>query len=142
MRELKKGSLGLLLLHLLQARPSYGYELCERLRDQSGGTLSFEDGAIYPLLHEFERQGLVEASWEEAGAPGLALPTEAARRGPRRRYYRMTPRGQEALQAALSEWHLFARAVARVLGEAPGVQSARIPSRLITDEAAASGGRR
>jgi DNA-binding PadR family transcriptional regulator len=32
MRELKKGSLGLLVLHLLFEQPSYGYELCERLR--------------------------------------------------------------------------------------------------------------
>ena len=32
MREMKKGSLGLLILHLLHERPSYGYELTERLR--------------------------------------------------------------------------------------------------------------
>jgi PadR family transcriptional regulator PadR len=122
MRELKKGSLGLLLLHLLQSKPSYGYELCERLRDQSGGMLSFEDGAIYPLLHTFERQGWVEASWEEVSVPEFAPTTEAVRRGPRRRYYRLTQRGQEALEAALSEWHLFAGAVRRVLGETSGGQ--------------------
>lgn len=124
MQELKKGSLGLLLLHLLQRGPSYGYELCERLREQSGGMLSFEDGAIYPLLHAFERQGWVEAFWEEG------VPPEAARRGPRRRYYRLTQRGQEALEAALTEWHLFAGAVARVLGEAPGAPLAQALERL------------
>jgi hypothetical protein len=47
-RELKKGSLGMLLLQLLRERPSYGYELSERLRTRSGGVLSFDEGAIYP----------------------------------------------------------------------------------------------
>ena len=66
MRELKKGSLGMLLLQLLQERPSYGYELCERLRTQSDGTLRFDEGAMYPLLHEYERRGLVTGYWESS----------------------------------------------------------------------------
>ena len=68
MRELKKGSLGLLVMRLLHERPSYGYELCERLRERTDGTLTFEDGAMYPLLHAFERDGLAEGYWEAEGA--------------------------------------------------------------------------
>jgi PadR family transcriptional regulator PadR len=113
MRELKKGSLSLLVLHLLRERPSYGYELCEQLRERSGGTLSFEDGAVYPLLHELERQHVVEGYWETtaAGTDGAA----ADRRGPRRRYYRLTSQGLHALGAALSDWQTFSAAVTRVL---------------------------
>jgi PadR family transcriptional regulator PadR len=113
MRELKKGSLSLLLLRLLSERPSYGYELCERLRQRSEGALTFEDGAIYPLLHEFERQQWIEGYWEMAteGADG----GETERRGPRRRYYRLTPSGVEALRAALADWHTFTTAVTRIL---------------------------
>lgn len=142
MRELKKGSLGLLLLHLLHTKPSYGYELCERLREQSDGLLRFEDGAIYPLLHQFERQGWVEASWAEDAEPAVAEPAESARRGPRRRYYHLTRHGQEALEAALREWHLFAHAVTRVLGEASGAPSAQVLGRLIPDEIVALNGRK
>ncbi|MBF6591429.1 MAG: helix-turn-helix transcriptional regulator [Ktedonobacterales bacterium] len=127
MQELKKGSLGLLLLHLLHERPSYGYELCERLRARSGGTLSFEDGAIYPLLHSYERQGLIEGYWvsDASAAPTEGQDTthtEAAspRRGPRRRYYRLTPQGAEALKAVLGEWRAFAAGVERILSE-PGL---------------------
>lgn len=120
MRELKKGSLGMLLLHLLRERPSYGYELCERLRARSGGTLSFEDGAIYPLLHEFERQGVVEGYWESgdgdaAGDPGAS--GSGSRKGPRRRFYRLTAKGQSLLVASVSEWQAFAEAVRQVLAE-------------------------
>ena len=122
MRELKKGSLGLLVLHLLFEQPSYGYELCERLRERSEGTLSFEDGAVYPLLHAFERDGLAEGYWEDAeGGVGDATEAAPARKGPRRRYYRLTPAGVAALRGALKEWQTFSGAVGRVLGEQPAV---------------------
>jgi PadR family transcriptional regulator, regulatory protein PadR len=112
MREMKKGSLSLLVLHLLYERPSYGYELCERLRARSEGELSFEDAAIYPLLHTYERESIVEGYWEADGGGSAG----AERRGPRRRYYRLTPRGVEALRVALREWQTFSRAVGRIVG--------------------------
>src|SRR5579859_7287829 len=105
MREMKKGSLSLLLLSLLKDSSSYGYELCERLRERSEGALSFEDGAIYPLLHTFEQQGIVEGYWETT--PGEGDAHGGGRKGPRRRYYRLTPHGHAALKAALQEWQSF-----------------------------------
>jgi DNA-binding PadR family transcriptional regulator len=125
MREFKKGSLGMLILHLLYERPSYGYELCERLCARSAGTLSFEDGAIYPLLHTLERDGLAEGYWESAtDAERVAervagSETEGAveRKGPRRRYYRLTPNGMQALRSAIEEWSAFSSAVERVIGD-------------------------
>jgi len=110
MREMKKGSLGLLILHLLHERPSYGYELTERLRERSQGDLTFEDAAVYPLLHAFERDHLVEGVWEQDEG------SAETRKGARRRYYHLTPRGVEALRAALQDWATFSSAVGRVLG--------------------------
>lgn len=115
MREMKKGSLGLLLLHLLNERPGYGYELCVRLRERSAGTLTFEDAAVYPLLHDFERRGLLEGYWE-AGAEEETPPEP--RKGPRRRYYRVTPAGRAALRASIEEWRAFAQGVSRILDDA------------------------
>ena len=128
MRELKKGSLGMLVLQLLHERPSYGYELCERLRTQSDGTLSFDEGAIYPLLHEYERRGLVTGYWERSDEqPPLGRNaetggvSESPRKGPRRRYYRITDRGVAALQISVAQWQTFAEAVGRVLASRDGV---------------------
>lgn len=128
MRELKKGSLGMLLLHLLRERPSYGYELSERLRTRSGGTLSFDEGAIYPLLHEYERRGLVTGFWETSDEQRLAGGTagtlggpESSRKGPRRRYYRLTDRGAAILSTSVAEWNTFAQAIGRVLAGEDGL---------------------
>jgi PadR family transcriptional regulator, regulatory protein PadR len=122
-RELKKGSLGMLLLQLLRERPSYGYELCDRLRTRSGGVLRFDEGAIYPLLHAYERRGLVLGYWESSDElllPGEAADTpgggEGARKGPRRRYYRLTDRGVASLSMSVAEWETLAEAIGRVLG--------------------------
>ncbi len=120
MREFKKGSLGMLVLHLLYERPSYGYELCERLRARSAGTLSFEDGAVYPLLHTLERDGLAEGYWE-SGESASGVDSDGVRKGPRRRYYRLTPNGVQALRTAIGEWSAFSTAVERVIGEQPAV---------------------
>jgi len=123
MRELKKGSLGMLLLRLLREQPSYGYELCERLRARSDGILTFEDGAIYPLLHDFERRGVIEGYWEaddaaHATTHGMAdTGASVARKGPRRRYYRLTAAGHAVLRASVEEWQSFSQAVQRVLHE-------------------------
>jgi PadR family transcriptional regulator, regulatory protein PadR len=132
MRELKKGSLGMLLLRLLHERSSYGYELCLRLRERSDGAITFEDAAVYPLLHEYERRGLLEGYWETAetaAAPDQRDPTRAAaeaRKGPRRRYYRLTPAGHAALRASIEEWNAFAQGVARILDERRAEMSARL----------------
>ena len=126
-RELKKGSLGMLLLQLLRERPSYGYELSEQLRTRTDGVLSFDEGAIYPLLHAYERRGLVLGYWETGDEPLLPGETadtpgrENARQGPRRRYYRLTDRGVAALSTSVAEWQTFAQAIGRVLGGADDV---------------------
>ena len=112
----------MLLLQLLRERPSYGYELSERLRTRTGGVLSFDEGAIYPLLHAYERRGLVLGYWESSDGPlppGGTADTpggpESARKGPRRRYYRLTDRGVAALSTSVAEWQTFAEAIGRML---------------------------
>jgi PadR family transcriptional regulator, regulatory protein PadR len=52
-------------------------------------------GNLYPLLMKFERDGLLKSAWEE-------IDPKAAKR-PRRRLYRLTPRGVELAQRALRE---------------------------------------
>lgn len=50
-------------------------------------------GTVYPMLRRFERNGLVESTWE--------TPEEAfGKRRPQRRNYRLTPDGRAALVEA------------------------------------------
>jgi PadR family transcriptional regulator PadR len=102
-RELKRGSLELIVLHLLSPGERYGYEIVTTLTEQTDGALEVSDGTLYPVLYRLERAGFVAVRWEtpERGVP--------------RKYYRLTPEGLEELARLTHEWTSFARAMARLL---------------------------
>lgn len=101
--DLLRGHLDGLLLAVLSGAPGHGYELSQRLSEQSGGELGVPEGSLYPALHRLERGGLVESSWSSAD-------------GRRRRIYRLTEAGRRAATASRQEWRGFSRAVERVIG--------------------------
>ena len=58
-RELRRGTLELLLLRILADEPTYGYELLSRLGRRSGGRLHIKEGTLYPVLYRLEDADLV-----------------------------------------------------------------------------------
>ena len=83
--QLLKGTVPFLVLSVLGGGELYGYQIAQRIRDRSGSFLSPSEGSLYPALHRLERDGAVVAEWRESD------------RGPRRRYYRVTPAGTRLL---------------------------------------------
>lgn len=104
-RELRRGSLELIVLHLLSAGEAYGYEIVSKLTAETDGALEVTDGTLYPVLYRLERAGLVSVRWEtpERGVP--------------RKYYRLTDAGREELARLVHEWTTFADAMASLLGQ-------------------------
>lgn len=107
-RELKRGSLEMLLLTLVREEDRYGYELVTALEERSGGLLSVPGGTLYPVLYRLEEDGHLETRWEAEG------------RGAPRKYYRITDEGREELERRLEQWRRYAEAVDRVLASAGG----------------------
>jgi Transcriptional regulator PadR-like family len=66
---------------------------------KSADGLVTSEGTIYPLLSRLRRDGLVTTTWHESPS------------GPPRRYYQLTPAGQEALELFTTEWDRFTDAV-------------------------------
>lgn len=91
-KELVAASSTPLVLAILSEGDSYGYAILQRVRELSGGVLSWTDGMLYPVLHRLERQGHVEARWE-------AAPT-----GRQRKYYRLTDAGRAQLAEERRQW--------------------------------------
>jgi PadR family transcriptional regulator len=107
-RELKRGSLELIVLRLLEPGESYGYEIVTKLTTQTNGALGVTDGTLYPVLYRLERAGFVAVRWEtpERGVP--------------RKYYRLTPSGRDELARLKHEWQSFADAMAKLLAKEEG----------------------
>ena len=102
-RELKRGSLELIVLHLLSSGEAYGYEIVTKVTTRSNGALGVTDGTLYPVLYRLERAGSVAVRWEtpERGVP--------------RKYYRLTDAGRDELARLTHEWQAFADAMAALL---------------------------
>ncbi len=93
--ELKRGTLELILLRLLEERPKYGYELVREL--QSGDDIQIKEGTVYPVLYRLEERGLVAPEWQ------------ARSRGVPRKYYQLTAEGRSRLRELLLEWRAYVR---------------------------------
>ena len=107
-RELKRGSLELIVLHLLAPGEAYGYEIVSKLTAQTNGALEVTDGTLYPVLYRLERAGYVAIRWE---TPDRGVP---------RKYYRLTNAGREELGRLKEEWTAFARAMTKLLRQTQG----------------------
>ncbi|MDQ3345710.1 MAG: PadR family transcriptional regulator [Chloroflexota bacterium] len=100
--DLLKGTLPLLVLRVLRDDELYGYEIAQRIRERSGHLFAPSEGSLYPTLHRLERNGALNASWR------------ASERGPRRRYYTITPAGQTLFADASREWDAISNGVSRL----------------------------
>jgi DNA-binding PadR family transcriptional regulator len=91
-KDLMAASSTPIVLAILAEADSYGYAILQRVRELSGGRLEWTDGMLYPVLHRLERLGHVETRWEVAES------------GRRRKYYRITARGQAQLAEERRQW--------------------------------------
>lgn len=83
-----------LILQTLGSGYLYGFDLME--------VTGLPSGTIYPALRRLERESLIVGSWEERRS---AFNQDR----PRRRYYRLTRQGREALAGARRRYPLLAQ---------------------------------
>ena len=74
------------ILVALAEEDTHGYALAKRIETMSDGTVSLTGGTLYPLIKQMLADGWIA---ETSAAPG----------DPRRRAYRLTPRGRKIGQA-------------------------------------------
>lgn len=89
MHAVYKGNLRTILLKILaDKRESYGYEIVQTIKTMSEDKLDINEGALYPLLHKLEVEGILTTS---------IRPVDNRLR----KYYTLTPKG---IQAGKQEW--------------------------------------
>lgn len=64
-QQMKKGVLEMLVLKLICDRPTYGYDLLQRLKEHSEGRFAMKEGTLYPILYRLEDDGLIIAKWSQ-----------------------------------------------------------------------------
>jgi PadR family transcriptional regulator PadR len=81
-----------IVLALLISGESYGYQILQRVRTVSGGTLRWSSAMLYPVLHRMEKEGLIRSQWK---------PSEEGRM---RKYYMLTELGRGEFFAEKERW--------------------------------------
>jgi transcriptional regulator len=97
------GTLDLVVLQLLRAEPTNGYDLTLRIQATTRGVLNVNAGSLYPALYRLERRGLVKSKWGK---------TDAGRRA---KIYSVTPSGRRELEEQRASWGRFVGALEAVL---------------------------
>lgn len=98
LNELRRGMIVLAVLSQL-GKEQYGYSLLKLLSDQG---LEIDQGTLYPLLRRLESQGLLSSDWKIEGSRP-------------RRYYVISPEGQELLPRLKEEWNKIVSMMERML---------------------------
>jgi len=102
--ELKKGSMEMLILSLLEARARHGYEIGKLIEIRSGGKLKFALPSVYPALLRLENRGWIKGRWVEK--PGER----------QRCFYKLTVQGRKILKQKQKTWNEYIAAVNGVMG--------------------------
>jgi PadR family transcriptional regulator PadR len=87
--QLRKGLLEFLIVDIVSSGDVYVADILGRLE---GTDFATREGTLYPLLSRMRRDGLLDYEWRESTA------------GPPRKYYRLTPAGQQELAAFKAYW--------------------------------------
>jgi DNA-binding PadR family transcriptional regulator len=102
--DLKRGSMALLVLSVLDAETRHGYEIGKLIELRSGGKLEFKVSTLYSALYRMEGKGWIKGRWVEKA-------------GQRRRcYYTLTDKGRDILALRRQEWTSFTAVVNEVIG--------------------------
>ena len=104
-KELTKGTLLPIILKLLSnAEKMYGYEITQKVKELTRGKIDISEGALYPILHKLEADGILE--------------TEKVYIGKRvRKYYRVTKDGTKAVQEITQELNDFIATLSIIFNE-------------------------
>lgn len=101
--ELLKGTLQTIVLKVLHDHGRmYGYEITQRVKELSSGTIQLTEGALYPTLHRLEAEGVLQTETEHIGKR-------------LRKYYSLTPSGSVLARDRVEEFVEFIRTMGTVL---------------------------
>lgn len=101
--QLLKGILEFCVLKFISRAPTYGYEIVLQLKEYGFSDLS--ESTLYPLLFRLEQQGKVTV--ERRPSP----------KGPSRKYYVVTTKGQGALTDFRKDWNQLCQLVEKIFKE-------------------------
>lgn len=105
--SLKKGTVELLILKLLQDRDMYGYEITQELQTRSNGYFVLQEGSLYPTLYRMLERKLISDRQELVG------------RRRTRVYYHLEEEGRKKYELIKAEYLALNKGIMTIIGDDP-----------------------
>lgn len=100
----KKGSAELLILHILSKKGDcYGYEICQIIKQLSGGFLTFPEGSMYPALYKLIDSNYITDYKKQVGKRLTRV------------YYHIEPSGVVRLEELMEEFYTTIAAIQDII---------------------------
>jgi transcriptional regulator len=100
------GTLDLMVLKTLDGLgPLHGFGIARRIEQIAQGSLSLNQGTIYPALLRLEQRGWIKSAWG------------ASENNRRARFYAITAKGRRQLAAQAESWARTVAMIGRLLGD-------------------------
>jgi transcriptional regulator len=104
--EMLPGTLGMLILRVLQPGALHGYAIAQRIHQLSNELLQVEEGSLYPALQRMLLKGWVKGEW------GVSETNRKVR------FYRLTVAGRKQLQSEMNDFDRVLQGIQSVLAKA------------------------
>lgn len=104
--EMLPGTLGMLILRVLQPGALHGYAIAQRIHQLSNQLLQVEEGSLYPALQRILLKGWVKAEW------GVSETNRKVR------FYRLTSAGRRQLETEMNDFDRVLAGIQAVLQKA------------------------
>jgi len=101
--EFIRGHIDTIILRFLSEADNYGYEIIKSILLASDGQYELKEPSLYTSLKRLEAGGLISSYWGDQSQGG------------RRKYYRITPAGEDAYRKAVADWHRARRLIGQLI---------------------------
>lgn len=91
-KEIKKGTIDILILSLISKKDMYGYAIAKTVKEKSDNLYEMGEGTLYSALKRLENKKFLSSYWGDSQGGG------------RRKYYSITERGTKELERRIVEW--------------------------------------
>lgn len=101
--DLPQGTLDMLILKVVAARPIHGYAIAQKIQQVSRDALQVQQGSLYPALHRLENRKWLAADWRNTGT------------GREGKFYKLTETGRKQLKLESSNWDRLSAAIRLIM---------------------------
>lgn len=109
--QMRKGVLEMCILAVIAGREVYASDILSELKDSQ---LLVVEGTLYPILTRLKNDGCLNYRWEESSS------------GPPRKYYSITPEGEQFLSDLKQGWQGLIESVNQLIAGSQFSQSSTV----------------